>query len=265
MTVGGTQFFITPTNRNLVAVSLDGKLLWEMPYETGRYNTATPIVNGDIVIVAGPGTGISAFRLKKEGDKIIEERLWNNSDNSLQFNTPVLKGNLLVGLSNAGQLFCINIANGEATAWTAPISRPAQGAESDAAGRDVENSRGRVRATYVQAVQEPDRQRPDRGDRRGFDRERRRGDGRGGFGGRRFGGGRRGGGRGGYGSVVDAGSVLLALSPAGELVVFKPSDAAYTEVARYKVADEGTYAYPVAVGDAIYIKDRDSIARWGTQ
>jgi hypothetical protein len=63
--------------------------------------------------------------------------------------------------------------------------------------------------------------------------------------------------------VVDAGSVLLALTPAGELVVFKPSDTAFAEVARYKVAEEGTYAYPVAVGNAIYIKDSDSLTRWG--
>src|SRR6185503_14914114 len=42
----------------------------------------------------------------------------------------------------------------------------------------------------------------------------------GGRGGMRGGGGRGGG----YGSVVDAGSVLLALTPASELVVFKPGE-----------------------------------------
>jgi outer membrane protein assembly factor BamB len=260
MSVGGAEFIITPTDKNLVAISLDGKLLWEMPYEQGRYNAATPIVNGDILIVAGPQTGITAFRLKKEGDKLVEEKLWSNADNSLIYNTPVLKGNLLIGLSNDNQLFCINLDNGEATAWTAPITRAAAGA--DAAGRGVNNSRdNRVRATYVQATQQEERQQQGRGEGRGFDRDRRRGEGRGRFGGGRRGG-RGGGGRGGYGSVVDAGSVLLALSPAGELVVFKPSDQAFTEVARYKVADEGTYAYPVAVGDAFYIKDSDSLSRW---
>ena len=51
--------------------------------------------------------------------------------------------------------------------------------------------------------------------------------------------------------------------------MFSPSDEAYSEVARYKVAEplagrneEGTYAYPVAVGSSIYIKDRESLTRW---
>jgi hypothetical protein len=56
--------------------------------------------------------------------------------------------------------------------------------------------------------------------------------------------------------------VLLALSPAAELVVFQPTDAAYTEVARYKVADGGTYAYPIPAGNGIYIKDQDALTLW---
>jgi outer membrane protein assembly factor BamB len=263
MTIDGAQLIVAPTNENLVALSTDGKVVWQMPYEQGgRYTSATPIVRGDTLIVAGPGSGVSAFRLKKQGENIVEEKLWSNNDNSLVFNTPVLKGNLLVGLSSAGQLFCIDINNPAETAWTAPITRAAQ-ATGGAAGRGVQNRRdNRVRATYVQATQQEDRQRQDRG-------ERRRGEGRGGFGRGGFGGGRGRGGGGGYGSIVDAGSVLLALSPAGELVVFNASPDAYSELARYKVAEpeagrsqEGAFAYPVAVGASIYIKDRDALTRW---
>jgi outer membrane protein assembly factor BamB len=254
--VAGTKAVVAPTNRNLVALSLDGKSLWEMPYEQGRYNSATPIFRGDTLIIAGPQSGVTALRFKKQGDKLVEEKLWSNPENSLIYNTPVLKGDLLVGLSTANRLFCINLKNGEATAWTAPITRSEVGA-GEAAGRGAENSRDRrVRALYVQATQEQDRERAGRGEgRRGRF---------GGQGGRGFGGGRRGGGMGGggFGSVVDAGTALLALSPSGELVVFKPSDAEFAEVARYQVADGGTYAYPVAVGNSIYIKDQDSLARW---
>jgi outer membrane protein assembly factor BamB len=276
MSVDGTRLIVAPTSRTLVALTVDGKLMWEMPYEQGgRYTSATPIVHGDTLIVAGPGTGISAFRLKRQGDKIVEEKLWSNADNSLQFNTPVLKGNLLVGLSTAGQLFCIDINNGQSTAWTAPIASPAAGAAGEAVGRGVQSvPTKRVRAKYVQATQQEDRQREERGRRRGFDGQRGRGEGREGFRGRGPGGrggrGGRGGGSG-HGSVIDAGSAFMALSPAGELVVFQPRGDAYSEVARYKVAEgttnfrseEGAYAYPVAVGEAIYIKDRDSLARWG--
>jgi outer membrane protein assembly factor BamB len=68
-----------------------------------------------------------------------------------------------------------------------------------------------------------------------------------------------GGGRG-FGSIVDAGSVLLALTPSSELVVFAPDAKAYSEKARIKLAANGTYAYPILSGDQIYIKDKASVS-----
>jgi hypothetical protein len=59
---------------------------------------------------------------------------------------------------------------------------------------------------------------------------------------------------------VDAGSVMLALTPASELVAFQPSDKAYTELARLKVADSPTYAFPVVSGKRIFVKDQNSVA-----
>jgi outer membrane protein assembly factor BamB len=69
----------------------------------------------------------------------------------------------------------------------------------------------------------------------------------------------RGGGRPGYGSVVDAGTVLVALNPSGQLLVFEPTDKEYKELAKYKVAKGETYAYPIASGNRIFVKDRDSL------
>jgi outer membrane protein assembly factor BamB len=272
MTIDGKNVIVAVTSENLVAVGAsDGKTVWEIPYQQGgRYNTITPIVAGDTLIVAGPGSGLSGLKITGEGDQSDAERVWRNDENSLRFSTPVLKDGLLFGLTTAGQLFCVNTQSGE-TAWSVPLVPEAQQPRRE---ESVENRRASgVPVALVQFVQQEERPQQDRDERRGFQRGRRRGEGRGQFGeGRgRFGGrgGRRGFGSTGYGSVVDAGSVLLALSPAGQLVVFKPNGAEYTEVARYSVAeggadeqDKGTYAYPVAVGNSIYIKDRDSIARW---
>jgi len=69
-------------------------------------------------------------------------------------------------------------------------------------------------------------------------------------------------GRAGFGSIVDAGSVLLALTPASEMVVFQPGDKAYTELARIKVADTPTQAYPVIAGNRLFIKDKESLTLW---
>ncbi|MCA9264331.1 MAG: PQQ-like beta-propeller repeat protein, partial [Planctomycetales bacterium] len=70
--------------------------------------------------------------------------------------------------------------------------------------------------------------------------------------------GRRGGrGSGGYGSVVNAGSVLMALTPAMELVVYAPSTEEFTELAKYKIADRPTYAYPILSGNRVFVKDQE--------
>jgi outer membrane protein assembly factor BamB len=76
------------------------------------------------------------------------------------------------------------------------------------------------------------------------------------------GGGGRGGRGGGYGSIVDAGSVMLALTPASELIAFEPRDKAYAELARIKVADSPTHAHPLVAGDRVFIKDKESLALW---
>lgn len=65
-----------------------------------------------------------------------------------------------------------------------------------------------------------------------------------------------------FGSILDAGSVLLGLSPKSELIVFQPNNKAYTELAKIKVAETPTYAHPVVSENGIYIKDRETIAMW---
>ncbi len=67
-----------------------------------------------------------------------------------------------------------------------------------------------------------------------------------------------------FGSIVDAGPVLLALTPQGELNVFEPSDKEYKKLASYKVGTD-TYAYPIPADGGIYVKDVDSLTFWGIQ
>ena len=66
MTIDGVSAIVTATGKSMVAVSTsDGKLLWQIPYEQGRYNAATPIVKDQTVIYAGPTRGTTAENLKK--------------------------------------------------------------------------------------------------------------------------------------------------------------------------------------------------------
>jgi RNA polymerase sigma factor (sigma-70 family) len=61
--------------------------------------------------------------------------------------------------------------------------------------------------------------------------------------------------QGGYASIVSLGSVLLFLKDRGQLLVVKPSGAAFETVAEYRVCDRATMAHPVFLGDRILIKD----------
>jgi len=67
-----------------------------------------------------------------------------------------------------------------------------------------------------------------------------------------------------YGTIVDAGSALLALTPKGELTVFEPSDKEYKKLAAYKVAATDTYGYPVPAGKGVFVKEKDALSFWTT-
>ena len=192
LTVEGTKMVVTLTAKKIVGLGVtDRKLLWEAPFPSqGRaYNAATPIVDGSTVIYAGSGRGTKAVKIEKTADGFAAKELWSNPDNAVQFNSPVLKGGQIYGLSQNGVIFCLDAKDGK-TLWTTEL-----------------------------------------------------------------------GGRG-FGSIVDAGSVLLALTPKGELTVFEPSDKEYKKAASYKVADSGTYAYPVAAGKGLFVKEKDSLTLW---
>jgi outer membrane protein assembly factor BamB len=194
--VAGTREIVARTSKNIVGLNVaDGKLLWQTPFEEqgrGGYNSASPIVERDTLIYAGKGLGTKAASIEKQGSALAAKELWSSADNSVQYNTPVLKNGLIFGISDTNSLFCINAATGQ-TAWS--ISLP----------------RGRVV---------------------------------------------------GYGSVVDAGNVLLVLNPSAQLLVFEPSDKEAKQLASYKVSESETFAYPVASGNRIYIKDKDKITLW---
>lgn len=194
LTVAGTKQIVTPTEKSIVGIGLaDGKLLWQLPFvPPGRaYNAATPIVDGQTVIITGAGRGTKAVKVEKQGSGFVTKELWSVPKLAPQFSTPVLKNDLLFGLSDRNKLYCINVRSGQ-TAWTDATARGSRG----------------------------------------------------------------------FGAIVDAGSCLVVLANDSELIVFKPDGGAYSEIARYKVAETPTYAHPVISGNRVFIKDQDSLTLW---
>ena len=197
LTAGDARLIVTQTEKSIVAIQLsDGKVAWQVPFapQGMGYNATTAIVDGSTLIYAGQGRGIKAVKLEKQGDAWAAKEIWSNSEYSPQFNTPVLKGDLLFGITQNGDYFCVNARSGK-SAWTAPGT----------------------------------------------------------------------GGRGGYGSIVDAGTVLLAVTPKSQLVVLEPNEKEFKELASFKVSDKQIYAHPVVSGNRVFIKDQDSLTLWSVE
>jgi len=129
LTIDGTKQIVTPTEKSIVGVDLsDGKLLWKIPFApvSRAYNAATPIVKGNTVIYTGAARGTHAVKIEKQGGNFVASELWSNADLAVQFNTPVLKEDVLYGYTNTGFLFCIDAMNGN-SAWTDTIKHDRSG------------------------------------------------------------------------------------------------------------------------------------------
>jgi hypothetical protein len=58
-----------------------------------------------------------------------------------------------------------------------------------------------------------------------------------------------------YANILNAGSVWLALTNKGQLLVVKANGKKHEPIAEYKVSDRQTWAHPVFLGDRILIRD----------
>lgn len=119
MSVADTQQIVTLTEKSLVAVNIaDGKQLWSIPFvpHMRAYNATTPIITGNTVIYTGATRGTHAVKIEKQGDTFTSTEMWSNPDVGTLFNSPILKDGLLFGLSDHGNLFCLNALTGK-TNW----------------------------------------------------------------------------------------------------------------------------------------------------
>ncbi len=119
MTVDGEKQIVELTERSLIGIDPEnGKILWQIPATVNNryYNAASPVIDGQVVIITGQGQGTRAIRITKQGNDYKTEEIWKNADLGTKWNTPVLKDNFLYGLSDQRKLYCMNAKTGE-TAW----------------------------------------------------------------------------------------------------------------------------------------------------
>jgi len=65
-----------------------------------------------------------------------------------------------------------------------------------------------------------------------------------------------------FATLLDCGSILMGLPSTGFLIILKPDNKAYTEVAKYRVAETPVYAFPLVAGNAVYVKDAESLTMY---
>lgn len=123
VTLAGVRQVVTFMQKDFVGVeAATGKLLWKLPAKT-QYdeNSVTTVAYKDMLIFAREGQGLLAIRLEKQGAEIVPQEVWNNKENAMYLNSPVLQGNLLFGLSTLkkGQFFAMDAATGK-TLWQSP-------------------------------------------------------------------------------------------------------------------------------------------------
>ncbi len=124
MNVAGTEIVILQTETDLLGISKDGKIVWKVstPGEQRYYNSTTPVIDGENVIICGQGNGTISFKVQKSGNTYSVSENWHNPDFGGSFNTPVLKDGFLYGNEGRlGKLYCINAQTGE-TAWNDDIT-----------------------------------------------------------------------------------------------------------------------------------------------
>jgi outer membrane protein assembly factor BamB len=111
-TISGTKQVIVLTEKNLIGLKFsDGKLLWQSTATpVGRScNAPSPVVSDNTIIFTGQGKGMFAVKIEKSGEEFAVKELWSNPDIGCEFNTPILKGEYLYGISSRGNLFCAEV------------------------------------------------------------------------------------------------------------------------------------------------------------
>jgi outer membrane protein assembly factor BamB len=103
------------------ALGLDpatGRELWRVPLTTtyGRH-VITPLVHGDLVIVASHQIGTIAIRIARSGTNVTAETAWKNADAGLNFAHPVAVQEHLFGIGPQADFACYALRDGTA-AWS---------------------------------------------------------------------------------------------------------------------------------------------------
>ena len=120
MKVGNEEIIVLQTETDVIGISKAGSLLFKIPTpaEQRFYNSSTPVIDGQNIVVCGQGKGTKSVKVEKSGTKYSCTENWTNTEYGTSFNTPVLKNGYLYGQeARLGKLYCLNAVSGK-TCWS---------------------------------------------------------------------------------------------------------------------------------------------------
>lgn len=111
---GVRQLIVFAADSVLSLAPKDGKLLWQVPWETDYdVNAATPIFfpPDKLFISSGYDTGAALFQIKATGNQVSAVEIWRSRGMKNQFSSSILHNGILYGFDNA-TLKAIDAATG---------------------------------------------------------------------------------------------------------------------------------------------------------
>lgn len=117
--INGVEQVVVMTGPRVVGLDVStGDLLWSHPFQV-QYDESvgTPVIVEDLVIVNGDGHPLTALRIGRSGQEWSADTAWENRDLSSYLSSMVARDGHLYGMSDSGQVHCVEIATGN-TAWS---------------------------------------------------------------------------------------------------------------------------------------------------
>jgi outer membrane protein assembly factor BamB len=114
-TLAGVPQVVAFTADALLGAALDdGKILWRVPLITNaKRHAATPVIDGDNVIVNSHTIGLLAFRIAKDSGGLKATAAWANKDLKINLATPVLVDGYLYCQGANKDYVCAEAATGK--------------------------------------------------------------------------------------------------------------------------------------------------------
>ena len=118
-TLAGIRQYVCFTAEAAVGLECEsGRLLWRHPLKTafGRH-AATPLIDGNRVILSTHQAGLIALEIRQDGDLQSANALWTNREAAMNFCSPVQVGAGIYGLGASRDVVAVDAATG-AMRWS---------------------------------------------------------------------------------------------------------------------------------------------------